>query len=57
MFDFPEAFGPNNPTVFKTGTPFHSITLWLSSLARAVLMLAALKSIRTLSRIEKKLGQ
>ena len=54
MFDLPEAFGPNNPTVFRIGTPFHSITLWLNSRARAVLMFPALKSILILSLIEKK---
>ena len=54
MFDLPEALGPNKPTVLSTGTPFHTITLWLNSRANVVLILAARKSIRTLSLIEKK---
>ena len=54
MLDFPEAFGPNRPIVFKIGMPFQSMTLCLNSRASAVLILPALKSILTLSLMEKK---
>ena len=54
IFDLPEAFGPNKPRDFKTGTPFQSITLCLNSRASLVFILAARKSILILSLMEKK---
>ena len=45
MFDFPDALGPNRPTDFRIGIPFHSNILCLNSRANVVLILAARKSI------------